>query len=153
MVLRQLVPLYAITNEITAEKVRTVTKAIHLVTALGNIALAHNWLTAYLLTISLKQRLVQALHPTLPSTLQLPYITLPMATEIAAQNGVTTVQALFQLPNEERRSLLSGLSDEEKDELETFGRYWPKLEIVEASFKGPRSSILDYGYIVYSHAS
>ena len=115
-----------------AEKQSVVAISHKLARSLGNIILAHSWLEAYLATITLQQHLIQAFHPALPSTLQLPEVTLP----IAQQAQPKTIDALVGLSDKGRKEALLDMSDQQRSSAIEVAENWPKLELVDAHFKG-----------------
>lgn len=107
----------------------TVNHAQRLVRALGNIILSHNWLTAYNHTLTLQQSLVQAVHPTLPATMQLPHVDGPrLAVEY-------TIPQVAQADEADLARLMPDVYPKERQQAKQVAANWPTLKLVSSDFK------------------
>ena len=97
---------------------------------MANFALAYSWLPAYLNTFALQSRLQQAVHPSLPSSLQIPSLPVDVALELAHDHSALTVDEVLALPVEKRSTALKGKA------AEPIARHLPRLEVIDAVFKG-----------------
>ena len=85
---------------------------------------------AYLNTFALQSRLQQAVHPALPSSLQIPQLPVDIALELAHEHSAMTVDDVLALPVEQRSTALKGKA------AEPVARHLPRLEVIDAVFKG-----------------
>lgn len=118
-----------------------VAHANNLLTGLLNIALAYNWLQAYLLITSLQQHVIQAFHPAFSPVLQLPHIT-PAIADHLAKKGVKDIPAFVALNEKEKKESLKDLSDKEYRQTVRVAENWPRLKLISAAFKGARATLL-----------
>lgn len=120
-----------------------------LLTSLLNISLAHNWLHSTTRIMRLHAFLAQATLPTLPALLQLPHLDVAAARKLEAEvkllegrdGGDRWLQAFLALDEKRRRVLVDECCDASVGETEIremldVAASWPKLEVVDASFKG-----------------
>ena len=75
---------------------------------------------------------MQALHPSLPTVNQLPY--LPLVTR--SSSGIETMEEFVSSPEGSRGKIMEDISAAEKKQAEAVARRWPKLELVDAAFQG-----------------
>jgi hypothetical protein len=97
--------------------------------ALLNISLAHNWLKTSLLVIKLQPSLVQALPANASPLAQLPGINPEKATELEIVNGTEGKRWLEKFVKKYQGTA-------EYAEAVEVAKWWPKLEITDAEFKG-----------------
>ncbi|WVO13402.1 hypothetical protein L204_101017 [Cryptococcus depauperatus] len=109
-----------------------------LLTALNNIALAHNWLNVSLRCFQLQPALVQALPPDAEPLAQLPGVGLD---EAFKQTTLTKAEGTLWLEKWARAR--DGFED-----AFTVAKYWPRLEIVDAKYTVADSKIVTPGSIV-----
>lgn len=114
----------------------TVNYARHLTTGMQSIALGYNWLSTFLVIVTVQQRLVQAVHPSLSSLLQLPYLSVQDVEELGRQKSITSPEQYVVLTEEEKQKVLPDIQGIEKKRLEAVSEKWPKLELVSSEFKG-----------------
>jgi translocation protein SEC63 len=98
-----------------------------LLTGLVNISLAHNWLATSTLCMSLQPALVQALPVGLSPLAQLTGITPERATEMEIVHKAEGKRWLDKW----YKADIEGVS-----EAKNMAKYWPKLDVVSAEFKG-----------------
>jgi len=134
--------LYAHFNRFTVKNAqlkedqeKTVSKACHLTLGMLQIALARQWLTTASQCISLVQCLVQSVWEGQSSLLQLPYVDQLIVKHAKAKKSpIRTVRQLVEMPEEERRSLLRTLSDEQYDALVKISKTFPEVIIDSVKF-------------------
>jgi translocation protein SEC63 len=101
-----------------------------LLTAISNIALAHNWLNTSLVTLRLQSALVQAVPAGVSPLAQLPGITLDKAEELQwtkSAQGKKWIEKFAKADIEDNADL---------KEAKRVAGSWPRFEIVNAEFKG-----------------
>ncbi|GAA98348.1 uncharacterized protein L969DRAFT_85663 [Mixia osmundae IAM 14324] len=128
------------------ERNETVLLAHQLTTALSNVATAYSWLHTLSLVISVQQRLMQAIHPTLPSLLQAPGLTISGA-EAAARAGIRTMKDLA-LAGDKGKEVLKDLEPRDAQRAIAIAQHWPYLEIESAQFKVTGEKVITPGCIV-----
>ena len=97
-----------------------------LLKALLNISLAHNWLSTSTLVVQLQASLVQALPPSASPLAQILDVDPEEAFELSTKNRA---EGRLWAEKAAKKDIVNGTA---KDAL----RYWPRLEITDASFKG-----------------
>lgn len=105
-----------------------------LLTGLVNISLAHNWLNTSLLCMNLQPSLVQAVPLGISPLAQLPKITAQQATEMAIVQKAEGKQWLTRWYNSQASA---------GSEAKEMAKFWPKLEVVSAEFKGTSPTMTD----------
>lgn len=119
-------------------------KAEKLLNGMLQIALAHNWMDLTILLMDMLQCIVQAVPPSpenrpISELLQLPHVTSDLARAIVASDdklGPLGLQGFWNLPEARRRKVLSTLDDGKyKETIKTLGQF-PRIELVDAYFKG-----------------
>ena len=114
--------------KLTIVELETILTTIQpLLTGLVNISLAHNWLNTSLLCMNLQPSLVQAVPHGISPLAQLPKITAQQATEMAIVQKAEGKQWLNRWYHSEASA---------GTEAKEAAKYWPKLEVVSAEFKG-----------------
>ncbi len=96
-----------------------------LLNAMVNISLAHNWLATSLLCIKLQPSLVQGLPATVSPLAQFPGILVDEAAEMEIVKGVEGKQWCEKF-----------VKSAQGGEAKKVAEQWPRLEIVDAEFKG-----------------
>jgi translocation protein SEC63 len=114
---------------------KMVTKACHLSLGMLQIALARQWLQTASQCITLVQCLVQAVWEGHSSLLQLPYIDSAIVKHARGRKTpIRTVRQLVEMPEEDRRSLLRTLSDEQYGVLVKLAKTFPEVVLDSAKF-------------------
>lgn len=130
------------------EKYRFASKSAQLLNGLLSMSLAHNWLDETVLLMNLVQNVVQATpiaDRTTAELLQLPGMNagrvqaLRKAHKLAAYG----IQGFWNIPDAERKKTLEvgnkGLGQSEYDQMVRVAGEWPRLEMVDAFFKGEQA--------------
>ena len=130
--------------DLLTEQQQIITKATKLTGALANIVLSHSWLASYSVVVSLRQALVQGVHPALPQVLALPHIN----TTAAQESKIKTVNAFVMASDLQRKPLLKDMSDREARQTIEVAHQWPKLELISAAFKVTGERIVTPGSII-----
>ena len=105
-------------------------KSVHLLQGILQMAVARQWLQTMLASIDLSSMIVQALWQHQSSLLQLPHISSDMLRHFRTKKrDIRTVPQLLELPEEERRSLLRQLTDEQYVELMRVARKLPCIDV------------------------
>lgn len=100
------------------------------------ISMAHSWLDVTTNCIELGQMIFQAMHPHEHALLQLPYINPEILKHCdTKKRKVNTITDLVSLSDDERRSLLRSLSDEEYTNLVSVAKSFPRIKITNVEFK------------------
>lgn len=125
-----------ITNaHLKEEQEKMVAKACHLSLGMLQIALARQWLQTASHCISLVQCLVQAVWEGHSSLLQLPYVDATIVKHAKGRKTpIRTVRQLVEMSEEDRRSLLRNLSDEQYDALVKLAKTFPEVSLDSAKF-------------------
>lgn len=96
--------------------------------ALSNISLSHNWLNTSLLVAKLQPCLVQALPADVSPLAQLPGITPELADEYEITKGAEGKKWLERWAKSD--------SAKEMRDAKIVAESWPRLEVVDAEFRG-----------------
>jgi translocation protein SEC63 len=118
-----------------ADQEQIVAKACHLVLGMLQIALARQWLQTANHCISLVQMLVQACPENPSPLLQLPHIDAQIAKHARGRKTpIRSVRQLLEMSEEDRRSLLRTLSDDEYKNLVAVAKTFPEIYIDSVKF-------------------
>lgn len=128
-----------------------VDRSIHLLQGLLQITTVKQWLSTTCAIMELQQHLLQATYPGDDTIKQLPYITNTMLRRYNRnhkKNKISTVQQLCAMTEDERKSLLKSLTDEEYLDVMEVANRIPKLTIEKAVFKVIGDKIVTTGAII-----
>lgn len=112
-----------------------VSKACHLALGMLQIALARQWLQTASQCIALVQCLVQGVWEGQSSLLQLPYVDAAIVKHAKGRKTpIKSIRQLVEMGEEDRRSLLRSLSDEQYNALVAVAKSFPEVVIDSAKF-------------------
>lgn len=118
-----------------ADKELVVAKACHLALGLLQIALARQWLQTANHCISLIQYLVQAVYENPSPLLQLPYIDAQIVKYARSRKTpIRSVRQLTEMPEDDCRSLLRTLSNDQYKTVIAIAKKVPEVYIESARF-------------------
>lgn len=121
--------------ELRADQERMVSKACHLALGMLQIALARQWLQTASQCIAMVQCLVQGVWEGQSSLLQLPYVDSAIVKHAKGRKTpIKTIRQLVEMSEEDRRSLLRSLSDEQYNALVSVAKTFPEVIIDSCKF-------------------
>jgi translocation protein SEC63 len=118
-----------------------------------SITLGYNWLSTYLVVVTLQQHLVQAMHPALSPLVQLPHISVKTAEKLAKNGDIKAPEQYASISEQQKDSLFPELKGQDyiKKHIQAISEHWPKLELVSSEFKGKHAFFaIILAYISYS---
>ncbi|MBW0462774.1 hypothetical protein O181_002489 [Austropuccinia psidii MF-1] len=132
-------------------KHQVINTARHLTNAMRSIVLGYNWLSTYLVIITLQQHLVQALHPSFAPLLQLPYISVKTAEKLTKEGSITSPEQFYTLSEREKDELFPDLKNnpQMKKYVQSISEHWPKLEIISSEFKVVGEKFVTPGCVIH----
>jgi len=110
--------------------------ALRLLGGILQISVAHSWLDVTMNCIELGQLIVQAMPPHQNALFQLPYITPEIIKHCETKKrSITTIKDLLNLSEEDRRSLLRTLEDDQYNEVVEVAKSFPRIKVTNVEFK------------------
>ncbi|ORX55359.1 hypothetical protein BCR36DRAFT_281875 [Piromyces finnis] len=110
--------------------------ALRLLGGILQISVAHSWLDVTNNCIELGQLIVQAIPPHQNGLFQLPYITPEIIKHCETKKrSITTIKDLLELSEEDRKSLLRTLDDEQYNEVVKVAKSFPRIKVTNVEFK------------------
>lgn len=128
-----------------------VDRSTHLLQGLLQITTVKQWLSTTCTIMELQQHLLQATYPGDDSIKQLPHITNTMLRRYNRnhkKNKISTVQQLCAMSEDERKSLLKSLTNEEYLDVMEVANRIPRLTVEKAVFKVIGDKIITTGAII-----
>jgi len=118
------------------EQESVVEYALRLLGGILQISVAHSWLDVTTNCIELGQLIVQAMPPHQNALFQLPYITPEIIKHCETKKrSITTINDLLNLSEEDRKSLLRTLDDEQYDKVMEVAKSFPRIKVTNVEFK------------------
>ncbi|KAH8555826.1 Sec63 Brl domain-containing protein [Umbelopsis sp. PMI_123] len=124
--------------------------SVHLLNGLLQIALVKLWLQSASRIMDLSQSLVQAIYPGESALLQLPYVNNSLLRQYYRSKKRTfpSVQKFLDAPEDQRKSLLKPLSNDQYLDCMEVAKAIPQLHTLKAEFRVAGDNILTVGAIV-----
>jgi len=124
--------------------------SVHLANGLLQIALVKQWLQSASRIMDLSQSFVQAIYPGESPLLQLPYVNNALLRQYYRSKKRTfpSVQKFLDAPEDQRKSLLKSLSNDQYLDCMEVAKAIPQLHAVKADFRVAGDNILTVGAIV-----
>ncbi|CAO3675952.1 unnamed protein product [Umbelopsis vinacea] len=124
--------------------------SVRLTTGLLSIALVKQWLQSGSRIMDLSQSLVQAIYPGESPLLQLPYVNHALLRQYYRSKKRTfpSVQKFLDAPEDQRKSMLKPLSDNQYLDCMEVAKAIPQLNVIKADFRVAGDTILTVGAIV-----
>jgi translocation protein SEC63 len=112
--------------------------SVHLANGLLQIALVKQWLQSASRIMDLSQSFVQAIYPGESPLLQLPYVNNALLRQYYRSKKRTfpSVQKFLDAPEDQRKSLLKSLSNDQYLDCMEVAKAIPQLHAVKADFRG-----------------
>jgi len=118
------------------EQESVVEYALRLLGGILQISVAHSWLDVTTNCIELGQLIVQAMPPHQNALFQLPYITPEIIKHCETKKrSITSISDLLNLSEEDRKSLLRTLDDEQYDKVMEVAKSFPRVKVTNVEFK------------------
>jgi len=100
------------------------------------ISVAHSWLDVTTNCIELGQLIIQAMPPHQNTLFQLPYITPDIIKHCETKKrSITTIKDLLNLSEEDRKSLLRTLDEEQYNKVVEVAKSFPRIKVTNVEFK------------------
>jgi translocation protein SEC63 len=119
------------------------------VSGLLQISISHSWLGMTGLLIEVQQRLIQAMNAHQLAIFQLPFVNTENSKYfIGKKRSVTNVREFVSMPEEERRSMLRSLPDDDYEVMVKVANQFPVLYVEKAYFTVLGDAVITPGAIV-----
>lgn len=125
--------------------------ARHLTSGMQSITLGYNWLSTYLVVVTLQQHLVQAMHPALSPLVQLPHISVKTAEKLAKNGDIKAPEQYASISEQQKDSMFPELKGQDyiKKHIQAISEHWPKLELVSSEFKVVGEKTVTPGCVIH----
>ncbi|KAI8923996.1 Sec63 Brl domain-containing protein [Entophlyctis helioformis] len=134
---------------LAAEQIKVVEAAPTLINGMLQIVTARRWLGASITIIEFSQMMVQALFNRQSPLMQLPFPDSDVLRHFSTKKrNITTLEQYFQLSDEEKRSVLRTLSEDQFNTIQAVGEKYPALKIVKAKYEVLGEPTITAGAIV-----
>ncbi|ORX79099.1 hypothetical protein BCR32DRAFT_281697 [Anaeromyces robustus] len=123
-------------KQLQEEQEAVIETALRLLGGILQIAVAHSWLDVTNNCIELGQLIVQAIPPHQHALFQLPFITPEIIKHCdTKKRKINTIKDLLDLSDEDRRSLLRTLDDEQYNKVVEVAKSFPRVKVTNVEFK------------------
>jgi len=125
--------------------------ARHLTNGMQSVTLGYNWLSTFLVIVTLQQHLVQAMHPALSPLVQLPHISVKTAEKLAKSGEIKSPEHFATLSEQQKTSMFPELKGQDhiQKHIQSISEHWPKLELVSSEFKVVGEKIVTPGCVIH----
>ncbi|KAG4093916.1 hypothetical protein H8356DRAFT_999457 [Neocallimastix lanati (nom. inval.)] len=123
-------------KKLQEEQEAVIENALRLLGGVLQISVAHSWLDVTINCIELGQLIIQAMPPYQHALFQLPYINPEIIKHCdTKKRKINTITDLLNLSDEDRRSLLRTLDDDQYNKVVEVAKSFPRIKVTNVEFK------------------
>ncbi|KAM3584756.1 secretory subunit, variant 2 [Umbelopsis sp. WA50703] len=127
-----------------------VENSVRLLNGLLQITFVKQWLAPTIKLMNLSQSIVQAIYPEGAALLQLPYVNNNLLRQYfkSKKRNFSSVQAFLDAPEDQRKSLLKSLTDDQYLDCMEVAKSIPQLHTIKAEFRVAGDEIVTTGAVM-----